>query len=91
MAKNQKNKDFSTNNKGLTSPASVQEPLAAITQRLFDADDFPRAIYCQAAGSLVMIDEVGTTVAYAVTASQIIPFSPAEITTATDIATVIWW
>lgn len=89
--KNQKNKDFSTNNKGLTSPASVQESLAATTQRLFTTVDFPRAIYCQAAGSLVMIDKAGTTVTYAVTASQIIPFSPAEITAATSIATAIWW
>ncbi len=89
--KDQKNKDFSDNNKGTTSPATVHQALAANTQLTFSSPDYPRAIFCQAAGSLVMIDAAGTTVTYTVTAGQIIPFSPAEITSATDIATVIWW
>jgi hypothetical protein len=91
MAKNNKSKDFSLNNKGLDSPASVHEDLATTTQRIFTTDEIPRAIYCKADGNVVIKDAAGVTVTYPVSLGQILPFMGIEIEATTDIATVIWW
>jgi len=84
-------KDFSTNQSGLDSPAKFHEALALGTLRAFTADEIPRAIRADADGIIIMKDADGTAVTYNVLKGEILPIRATEITTGTTIATQILW
>lgn len=93
MSANPKNKDFSNNTKGLSSPASIHQAVAASTQVLWSpASPAPRAIRCDAAGSVVLKDAAGTSVTYNVLQSEILPVENfIELDSSTNIAVQLWW
>lgn len=89
MSSNAQNTNFSTNTKGLNSPASVclniTPPSATWT-----ISDSPRAFYCNAAGSLVIKDFNGVDCTYNVVTGVILPLeSMQQVVSGPDI--VAWW
>lgn len=93
MSSNPKSKNFSNNTKGLSSPASLHALVAATTQVLWPASGLaPRALRCDAAGSVVLKDAAGTEVSYTVLQSEILPLENfTELVSTTDIAVQLWW
>ena len=51
----------------------------------------PRCIYCNAAGTVQVQDKFGTTLAYAMSAGQILPFRGTRILATGTTATVYGW
>lgn len=80
---------FATYSKGLNSPGSCHwlitpsdiDPLARK----------PRAIYCAADGIVVVVDEEGSELSYALSAGQVLDFRPALIRATGTTATVYGW
>lgn len=60
------------------SPASRHVALAANAGA--DLADLPRAIYCEADGTITLLDELGTALPYTMTAGQMIPFRGVRVT-----------
>ena len=59
-----------------------------------DTDFLPqkvRALYCAADGDVVVVDEGGTSVTYAVTAKDILPIQAVKVLASGTTATVIGW
>lgn len=65
-----------------TSPSGVKvthkQLVASATA--FEEADRPWAIYCHTDGTITMTDEYGVSLAYPMTAGQILPFSPMAVT-----------
>jgi hypothetical protein len=78
---------FASNSAGLSSPAYRH---FAITPANEDLAIRPRAIYVDGDGALVMRDDTGTDITYAVVAGQILPFRAVQVRSGTT-ATVIGW
>lgn len=92
MSANNNKIDFSDNTKGLSSPATIHEGVAATTQRLWTSQNSPRAIRCDAAGTVVLKDSAGTSATYNVLQSEILPVEGfTELDATTNIATQLWW
>jgi hypothetical protein len=93
MSANPKSKNFSSNTKGLSSPASLHQAVAASTQVLWSpASPAPRSIRCDAAGVVVLKDAEGTSATYNVLQSEILPVqSFTELEATTNIAVQLWW
>jgi len=72
---------------GLTSPAYRH---FTVTPANADMAIRPRAIYVATDGALIMRDDLGADITYAVIAGQVLPFRPLQIRTGTT-ATVIGW
>ena len=51
----------------------------------------PRALYCNTAGTVVIVDEAGTALSYTVTAGQVIPFRGVRVNATGTTATVYGW
>jgi hypothetical protein len=77
---------FSSFRKGLESPADEQYTITPSADALSPK---PRAIYAATTGSATLVDKNGTSIVYALTAGQILPFRPEKVTAAT--ATLIAW
>jgi hypothetical protein len=92
MSANSNKIDFSDNTKGLTSPATLHEGVAATTQKLWTNSNAPRAIRCDAAGTVVLKDSAGTSATYNVLQSEILPVEGfTELDPTTNIAVQLWW
>ena len=59
-------------------PDSKADPATRHTQITAHAsnplDPIPRAIYCQVAGTITIVDKYGTSLPYAMTVGQVLPF-----------------
>jgi len=51
----------------------------------------PRALYCQVAGDVVILDELGVQQTYTLSQGQIFPFSATRVLNTGTTATVIGW
>jgi len=93
MSANALNKDFSTNTKGLSSPASLHLGVPASTQVLWPQSGLaPRSIRCDASGVVVLKDAAGTSATYNVLKSEILPVEGfTELDATTNIAVQLWW
>lgn len=93
MSSNKLNKNFSDNTKGLNSPATLHALIATSTQVLWSpASPAPRAIRCDAAGTVVLKDAAGTSATYNVLQSEILPVENfTELEATTNIAVQLWW
>ena len=78
---------FQSTATGISGPANRH---FAITPADEDLAIRPRAIYVSADGNVVIRDDEGPDITYAVTAGQIIPFRAVQIRAATT-ATVVGW
>lgn len=78
---------FASNATGLTSPAIRH---FAITPANTDLAIRPRALYVNGDGALVVRDEGGVDVTYAVIAGQVLPIRAVQVRTGTT-ATVVGW
>ena len=78
---------FQSTATGMDSPANRH---FAITPADADLAVRPRAIYVSADGNVVIRDEEGTDITYAVVAGQILPIRAVQVRAATT-ATVIGW
>lgn len=56
-----------------------------------DIANRPRAIYCQAAGTVVIRDEAGTDLSYAMTAGQVLPFRGVRVLATGTTGTYYAW
>lgn len=80
---------YPNNAKTLPGPASVHFTITPHdTNRLVV---IPRALYCQAAGNVVLVDEAGTSMTYTLTQGQVLPFRPVIVKATGTTATVIGW
>ena len=93
MSANPGNTNFSTNTKGLSSPASVHQGVPASTQVLWPTSSLPpRAIRCDASGVVVLKDSQGVSATYNVLQSEILPVENfTELEAGTNIAVQLWW
>lgn len=93
MSANALNKDFSTNTKGLSSPASRHELVAASTQVLWPlSGPPPRSIRCDGSGSVFLKDAAGVSVQYNVLQSEVLPVEGfTELESSTNIIVQLWW
>ncbi len=93
MSSNSKNKNFSDNTKGLSSPATLHQLVSSSTQVLWSSvSPAPRAIRCDASGTVVLKDANGLSASYKVLHSEILPvegFTELENTTNVDVQ--LWW
>ena len=78
---------FEGTSSGISGPATRHY---AITPANSDMAVRPRALYVTVSGDLVLRDEAGTDVTYAVTAGQVITFRALQVRTGTT-ATVVGW
>jgi hypothetical protein len=78
---------FETYTTSLTAPARRH---FAITPADSDLAIVPRALFVTGDGNLVIRDQEGTDLPYAVTAGMIVPFHAVQVRAATT-ATVIGW
>jgi hypothetical protein len=89
MSSNPNNTDFSSNTKGLTSPASIHLAISP-PSATWTVDTAPRAFHCNAAGSLVIKDFAGTNATYEVLQGEILPLeSMQQVVSGPDV--VAWW
>ncbi len=93
MSSNPKNSDFSDNTKGLSSPATLHQLVPANTQVLWSSvSPAPRAIRCDAAGTVVLKDANDVSVTYNVLQSEILPVENfKELENTTNIIVQLWW
>ena len=93
MSSNPGNKNFGSNTKGLSSPASLHQGVAASTQVLWSTSALPpRAIRCDASGVVVLKDSQGVSATYNVLQSEILPVENfTELESGTNIAVQLWW
>ena len=56
-----------------------------------DLTDLPKAIYCQAAGTIVIRDEAGVDLPYAMTQGQFLPFRGTRIMATGTTGTYYGW
>lgn len=77
---------FASFRKGLSSPADEHYTVTPSNNALSPK---PRAIRAMTSGNVTIVDKKGTSIQYAVTAGDIIPFRAEKITAAT--ATVVAW
>lgn len=78
---------FASNAPGLTSPARRH---FAITPADADLAIIPRALFCTVSGNVVIRDEGGADVTYALVAGDILPFHAVQVRSSTT-ATVVGW
>lgn len=81
--------DFERYTTGLESPARRHYPIVPDDDT--DLPRKPRVIYCQAAGTVAMLDRFGAMLSYDVAAGQILPFGPLRILATGTTATVYGW
>lgn len=93
MSANALNKDFGSNTKGLSSPASRHQLVPASTQILWPTSGPPpRSIRCDASGLVVLKDAAGDSATYNVLHSEILPVEGfTELESGTNIAVQLWW
>jgi hypothetical protein len=77
---------FANLRKGLSSPADEHYTITPSNDELSPK---PRAIRAMTSGNITVVDKNNTSIQYAVTAGEILPFRPNKITAAT--ATVVAW
>lgn len=77
---------YATFSSSLDSPADTH---LAITPGPDPIVPRPRALYCNTAGTVTVVDRGGVSLTYTVSAGQILPFRAVRITAAT--ATVYGW
>ncbi|MGR3494081.1 spike base protein, RCAP_Rcc01079 family [Citreimonas sp.] len=70
--------DFSAYTKSASDPGYRHFALAADAGA--DVDPRPRAIYCEAAGTITIADEVGEELPYTMEQGQVLPFWGVRIT-----------
>ena len=51
----------------------------------------PMALFCTVAGTVAIVDEVGVQLSYAMTAGQVLDFSPIRVMATGTTATVVGW
>jgi hypothetical protein len=78
---------FAAHASGLDSPARRH---FAITPADADLSVVPRALYCTAAGNVVVRDAGGVDVTYPMLAGDVLPFHAVQVRAATT-ATVVGW
>ncbi len=88
--------DFSGDGKGPIAPGGVMETVLAGTLKTYsrrgNQDGFPpRAIRCDADGTLEIVDFSGNTVELSVLQGEMIVFMPYKITANTDIDVQVIW
>ncbi len=89
MSANALNTNFGTNTKGLSSPASIHE-LITPPSAVWTNQNSPRAFYCNAAGSLVVLDAAGTSATYEVLQGVVLAIdSSQQVVSGPDV--VAWW
>jgi len=93
---NIKKTDFSGDGKSPISPGGVMKAVAASTLQTYsregNQDGYPpRAIRCDAEGTLEVVDFSGNTTPLNVLQGELIVFMPWKITANTDIAVQVIW
>lgn len=88
--------DFNANSKGLSSPATVIVSNPDATLRTYNKDGTgdgtpPRAIRCDAAGTLEVVDFSGNTATMSVLQGEVLPLMIYQITANTTIVTQSMW
>lgn len=78
---------FESTASGLDSPATRH---FAITPADADLAIRPRALYCNVSGTVVVRDDLGTTITYNMIVGQILPIRAVQVRAAST-ATVIGW
>lgn len=81
--------NFAATAKGLESPADRH--FAITPSDSTDLDPMPRALFCEAAGTVALRDKTGTTISYTLAQGQILPFRPARVLATGTTATVLGW
>ena len=79
---------FASNASGLDSPATRH---FSITPADSDLAIRPRAIRCGGAGNLVIRDEAGTDVTYAVSAGEVLAFRAIQVRAASTATAIVGW
>lgn len=80
---------FQGHSKGLESPADTH--FAIIPADGTDLVPRPRALYCQSAGTVAVMDRTGVVMGYAVQAGQVLPFRAVRVMATGTTATVFGW
>lgn len=75
--------------RGLDSPATRH--VLIVPSDSADLPVRPRVVYCQAAGSAVIRDELGADLTYALAQGQILPFSAVRVLATGTTATLYGW
>lgn len=70
--------NFASHGSGISGPADKHFLITAHASN--PVAPKPRAIYCQADGTITMTGSAGTSLAYAMKAGQILPFRPTLVT-----------
>ena len=93
MSANALNKDFGSNTKGLSSPASLHQLIPANTQVIWPlSGPSPRSIRCDASGAVVLKDAAGVSATYNVLQSEVLTVEGfKELENSTNIAVQLWW
>jgi hypothetical protein len=74
-----------------TPSSPVKKHFAIVPSDSQDLADMPKAIYCQAAGNIVIRDSAGTDLTYAMTVGQILLMRPTRVLQTGTTGTYYGW
>lgn len=81
--------NFSSLTKGLTSPATRH--FAIVPDDGADLPSLPRAVYCEAAGTMAMVDADGVELSYTLAQGQVVIFRGVRIKATGTTALLYGW
>ncbi|MBL4813129.1 MAG: hypothetical protein JKX69_12430 [Rhodobacteraceae bacterium] len=73
----------------LNAPASTHRAVTPDDNN--DLDPIPRAIFCAADGTAVIVDRLGNQLSYTLTSGQVLPFRAHRVMATGTSATLIAW